>query len=144
MSPLDGRRSDEQGAGLSANTLTALAAVDAIIDDFGHHRRDAYFARFSADATFLFYTHPHRVDSRAAYERLWGSWEQDNGFHVHSCVSRNRRIQVFGQSAVFTHDVDTVLTLDGVRATVAERESIVLERRDNAWLCVHEHLSART
>jgi len=144
VTPLDGRQNDVPSGLPTETTGTALAAVDAIIDDFGHHRSDAYFARFSEDATFLFHTHPHRLDSRAAYEQLWRHWEQASGFQVHSCVSSNRRMQVFGQTAVFTHDVDTVLTLDGVRDTVAERESIVLERRNEIWLCVHEHLSART
>lgn len=121
----------------------ALAAVDDIIANFGNHRRDAYFAGFAPEATFLFYTTPERVESRAAYEQLWDEWESQNGFHVLSCSSSNRRIQVFGSTAVFSHDVDTTLTMDGATEAVAERESIILAKRDGQWLGIHEHLSAR-
>ena len=40
----------------------ALGAVDRIIDDFAHHRRDAYFAGFAPDATFLFHNVDHRLE----------------------------------------------------------------------------------
>lgn len=122
----------------------ALAAADAIIDDFAHHRRDAYFAGFAPDATFLFHTTPNRLDGRAAYETLWDDWERTAGFRVHGCVSTNRRIQLFGPVAVFSHDVATRLEMHGRVDTVLERESIILERRAGAWLCVHEHLSTLT
>lgn len=144
MTQVDNRPDSERTAVSTDGTREAQAAVDEIIDNFGNHRRDAYFAGFAPDATFLFYTHPIRLESRAAYEQLWESWEEVNGFEVHSCTSSNRRLQVFGQTAVFSHDVDTVVTLDDVTDTVAERETIVLELRDGAWLCVHEHLSSRT
>lgn len=124
--------------------LEALAAVDAIIDNFGSHRRDAYFAGFAPDATFLFHSAPHRLESRAAYEELWDGWERTAGFRVRGCASTNRRIQVFGPLAVFSHDVETRLETDGSVDTVFERESIILEHRDGDWLCVHEHLSAVT
>jgi ketosteroid isomerase-like protein len=129
--------------GAAAGTAEALAAVDAIITHFGNHERDAYFAGFAPEATFLFYTTPNRVESRAAYEKLWDEWEAEAGFHVLSCSSSNRRIQVFGTTAVFSHDVDTTLTMDGATESVAERESIILELRDGHWLGIHEHLSAR-
>jgi ketosteroid isomerase-like protein len=129
--------------GAAAGTAEALAAVDAIITHFGNHERDAYFAGFAPEATFLFYTTPNRVESRAAYEKLWDEWETEAGFHVLSCSSSNRRIQVFGTTAVFSHDVDTTLTMDGATESVAERESIILELRDGHWLGIHEHLSAR-
>jgi ketosteroid isomerase-like protein len=129
--------------GAVAGTVEALAAVDAIITHFGNHERDAYFAGFAPEATFLFYTTPDRVESRAAYEKLWGEWEAEAGFHVHSCSSSNRRIQIFGTTAVFSHDVDTTLTMEGATESVAERESIILELRDGHWLGIHEHLSAR-
>ncbi|TFB91416.1 nuclear transport factor 2 family protein [Cryobacterium sp. HLT2-28] len=119
----------------------ALAAADAIIDDFGHHRRDAYFAGFAAEASFMFHTVPERLETRAAYEELWRDWEQTNGFRVLGCTSANRRLQLFGTVAVFSHDVTTVLESDGVRATQHERETIVLEKQGGRWLGVHEHLS---
>ncbi|TFC31921.1 DUF4440 domain-containing protein [Cryobacterium sp. MDB1-18-2] len=122
----------------------ALAAADALISDFGNHLRDAYFSRFAPEATFLFHSAPARLESRAAYEELWDEWEQQNGFRVLSCVSSERRIQVFGEVAVFSHDVASTVTFDGTVETLAERESIVLENRGGTWLAVHEHLSARS
>ncbi|MDY7541742.1 MULTISPECIES: nuclear transport factor 2 family protein [unclassified Cryobacterium] len=122
----------------------ALAAADALISDFGNHRRDAYFSRFAPEATFLFHSTPARLESRAAYEQLWHEWERQNHFRVISCVSAERRIQVFGEVAVFSHDVASTVSFDGSVETLAERESIVLENRGGEWLAVHEHLSART
>jgi ketosteroid isomerase-like protein len=122
----------------------ALAAADALISDFGNHRRDAYFSRFAPESTFLFHSTPARLESRAAYEQLWDEWERQNHFRVISCVSTERRIQVFGEVAVFSHDVASTVSFDGTVETLAERESIVLENRGGEWLAVHEHLSART
>ncbi len=127
---------------LGTDETEALAAVDAIIGSFGAHRRDDYFAGFAPEATFLFYTSDVRLESRAEYEALWASWETENAFHVLSCRSTNRRIQVFGDVAVFSHDVSTTLSMEGAEETVFERESIILERRADAWLGIHEHLSA--
>lgn len=120
-----------------------LAAVDAIIDDYAHHRRDAYFSGFATDATFVFHTSPHRLEDRAEYERLWQSWEEESGFRVVNCESSNRRLQLFGDIAVFSHDVDTTISFDGKLEDSAERETIVMARRDDGWSCIHEHLSGR-
>lgn len=120
----------------------ALGAVDRIIDDFAHHRRDAYFAGFAPDATFLFHNVDHRLESRQAYETLWADWESE-GFQVLSCSSSNRRIQLFGSIAVFSHDVETKAKLAGVAETSRERETIVLGLTDGVWLGIHEHLSTR-
>ncbi|GAA3890985.1 nuclear transport factor 2 family protein [Leifsonia kafniensis] len=139
-----------RGGSVAASTSDAvladavLAAADAIIADFGHHRRDAYFSGFANDATFVFHTAPDRLESRAAYEELWDEWERSAGFRVHSCVSTNRRVQVLGTAAVFSHNVETTLEMDGAVETVHERETIVFELRDGQWLAVHEHLSARS
>lgn len=119
----------------------ALAAADAIIADFGHHRRIEYFAGFAPDATFVFHTHAARLESRAEYEQLWQEWETNHGFRVHRCVSTNRRVQLVGDVAIFTHDVVTELTMDGEREVGRERETIVLRRHGAAWLAIHEHLS---
>jgi ketosteroid isomerase-like protein len=122
----------------------ALAAVDAIIDDFAHHRRDAYFAGFAEDATFVFHTGRGRLDTRAAYEAEWLRWERDEGFQVLACRSSGRRLQEVGDDvAIFTHDVDTDLADGDGSITLHERETIVLQRRGDRWLCVHEHLSGR-
>ena len=120
----------------------ALGAVDRIIDDFAHHRRDAYFAGFAPDATFLFHNVDHRLESRQAYETLWADWESE-GFQVLSCSSSNRRIQLFGSIAVFSHDVETKAKLAGVAETSRERETIVLGLTDGVWRGIHEHLSTR-
>ena len=126
----------------AGNEADALGAVDRIIDDFAHHRRDAYFAGFAPDATFLFHNVDHRLESREAYEKLWADWENE-GFQVLSCSSTNRRIQLFGSIAVFSHDVETKAKLAGVAETSRERETVVLGLTDGVWLGIHEHLSAR-
>ena len=120
----------------------ALAAADRIIDDFGHHHRDAYFAGFAPEATFLFHNVDHRLESRTAYEELWAEWET-GGFRVRACRSSNRRVQLLGFVAVFSHDVDTESELAGVAETTHERETIVLALIGGVWLGVHEHLSKR-
>lgn len=119
----------------------ALAAIDAIIADFGAHRRDNYFAGFSPDATFLFHSAPARLESRAEYEALWKSWEDHDGFQVESCSSHGRRIQLFGDTAVFSHEVETVARFGDAPSTTRERESIIMRLIDGDWVCVHEHLS---
>lgn len=120
---------------------SALAAVDDLIDSFGRHDRDAYFECFAPDATFLFHGSPMRLESRDEYEALWLEWETTGGFQVVSCVSTNQRIQIFGETAVFSHDVRTELTMAGETSTIGERESIIMHFANNRWLCIHEHLS---
>ena len=122
-----------------------LAAAAAIVDDFGHHRTEEYFAGFAPDATFLFYTHTARLDSRADYEALWASWETSDGFRVHSCRSSAQNVQVIGDlAAVFTHYVESDVEFGGEVSTIRERETIVFERRNGSWLAIHEHLSPET
>ncbi|TIH37454.1 DUF4440 domain-containing protein [Subtercola vilae] len=119
----------------------ALAAADAIVAAFGNHRRDEYFRGFAPDATFVFHTHPARLECRAEYEQLWHEWEDLHGFRVHNCVSTNRRVQLVDTVAIFTHDVVTESTMDGQREIGRERETIVLQRHAGVWLAIHEHLS---
>lgn len=119
-----------------------MAAAAAIVDDFGHHRTAAYFAGFADDASFIFYTHTERLNSRAEYEALWASWESNDGFRVHGCRSRDQRVQTLGDAAaIFTHYVESDIEFGGDVSTIRERETIVFERRDGLWLAVHEHLS---
>jgi len=118
-----------------------MAAAAAIVAAFGTHDTAAYFEGFSPDASFVFYTTPERLESRAAYQRLWGEWESEAGFRVHGCVSSNRRVQVHGGVGIFVHDVETQLEMDGVLTTVFERETIAFESRAGRWIAVHEHLS---
>ncbi|WP_417563318.1 nuclear transport factor 2 family protein [Microbacterium sp.] len=119
----------------------ARAVIDAIIDDYAHHRRDAYFSRFADDASFVFHTSESRLESRAEYEALWKSWEDDHDFHVISCTSSKRRLQMFDSVGVFSHEVDTTLTMDGARDQFTERETIVVALIDGQWRGIHEHLS---
>ena len=127
----------------SETEAQALAAIDAVIDDFGNNRVEAYFARFAEDATFVFHTSPRRLESRAEYEALWAEWQRDDAFEVVSCTSSDRRVQVLSNVAVFSHSVETVARISGALETQHERESIIMELRDGVWLCVHEHLSGK-
>jgi ketosteroid isomerase-like protein len=120
-----------------------LHAAAELVAAFGAHDTAAYFAAFAPEATFVFHTTPERLPDRGAYERLWRRWEQEDGFHVHGCESRDAAVQLLGDAAVFVHDVTTDLELGGARETVRERETIVFERRGSSWLAVHEHLSPR-
>ncbi len=128
-----------------ADKAAVLAAADSLIAAFGRHDVERYFSAFHPDATFVFYTHPQRLESVADYRKLWRQWERDSGFRVVECRSSNRRIDVYDTSAVFTHDVlTTVENTDSSSPTVtSERETIVFARSDGGWLAVHEHLSAR-
>jgi ketosteroid isomerase-like protein len=123
-------------------TAAVLAAADAIVDDFAHHRTAAYFAGFAPDATFVFHTAERRLESRDDYERLWALWELEDGFRVHGCTSSDRRVQLLGDTAIFTHSVHSAIELGGETTEVDERETIVFARREGRWLAVHEHLSA--
>lgn len=120
-----------------------LVAADAIVDDFAHHRTEAYFAGFAEDATFVFHTADRRLESRAEYEALWAQWEREDGFRVHGCRSTDRLVQLLGDTAIFTHSVDSRIELGGQVDDVTERETIVFALRDGRWLAVHEHLSPR-
>lgn len=124
-------------------TLTSeavLQAADRLVAAFAATDTAAYFDSFSADATFVFYPEPARLDDRAAYERLWASW-LDGGWRVESCASSERLVQVYGDTAVFSHTVDTVTSVDGERTATRERETIVFVRADDRIVAVHEHLS---
>ena len=119
-----------------------LAAAAKIVSDFGAHKTDDYFSGFAEDATFIFYTHTERLNSRAEYQNLWAVWELEAGFKVHGCRSSNQKVQLIGEvAAVFTHLVSSDVEFEGVTSTVAERETIVFEKRNSKWLAIHEHLS---
>lgn len=116
------------------------AAADALLAAFSTHDRDAYFAAFAPEATFVFHTTPRVLGSRAEYEAEWASWEGD-GFHVEGCEAFDRRIDLMTPDvAVLIHRVRTRLA--GVDETQRERETILFRRGESgAWLAVHEHLS---
>lgn len=120
-----------------------LASADALVSAFSRHDRDAYFAAFSPDATFLFYNLDRPLESRAAYEAEWSLWEERDGFRVLACRSTDRKVQLVGDVAIFTHAVETDLSVGGETVTSNERETIVFTRdASGRWLAVHEHLSA--
>ncbi|MEU2338058.1 nuclear transport factor 2 family protein [Streptomyces sp. NPDC013172] len=120
----------------------ALAAADALIAAFAEGRTDDYFDAFSADASFVFHTTDRRLDSTEEYRGLWREWSEEDGFRVLACDSKDRRLQLFGDTAVFTHSVTTRVSTRAGEETLRERETIVLRRtRDGGWHAVHEHLS---
>jgi ketosteroid isomerase-like protein len=119
-----------------------LQAADALIGAFMAHDRERYFAAFAPEATFLFHTHPARLESRAAYEALWARWERQDSFRVLGGESSDRRVDILGDVAIFTHSVATRLSLAGEVQALRERETIVSRLLAGRWLAVHEHLSA--
>jgi ketosteroid isomerase-like protein len=120
-----------------------LAAADALVAAFGRHDSKAYFDAFAPSATFIFYNLDRTLADRAAYEAEWASWESRDGFRVKSCRSTDRNVQVIGETAIFTHAVETELTIAGEDLMNRERETIVFAREpDGRWLAIHEHLSA--
>lgn len=120
-----------------------LAAADALIAAFAESRTDDYFGAFSADASFVFHTTGSRLDSTQEYRALWRTWSEEDGFRVLACDSADRRLQLFGDTAVFTHSVTTRVSTRAGEETVHERETIVFHRTGAGgdWLAVHEHLS---
>ena len=119
-----------------------LESAAKIVADFGSHSTAAYFAGFDSSATFIFHTHTERLNSRSEYEALWANWETEDGFKVHGCTSSNQLVQMLGtDAAVFSHQVESQIEFAGEVSTVNERETIVFELVDGAWLAVHEHLS---
>lgn len=119
-----------------------LAAADACVTAFGSHNRDAYFACFASDATFIFHTTPGVLVGRRAWEAEWDRLVADDGFRVLECASSDRRVQLADDAAVFTHRVATRALFGGEEVDSDERETIVFARQaDGSWLAVHEHLS---
>lgn len=125
-----------------ASEQHVLAAANSLVDAFARHDATAYFAHFAPHATFIFYTHPTPLNSRAEWEKLWAQWENEAGFRVHSCTSHDQHVQLLTPDvAVFTHLVESAIEMEGQIDTVRERETIVFQLIDGAWLAVHEHLS---
>lgn len=126
----------------AAAVADVKVAADYLIERFAAFDRDAYFACFSPEASFMFHTTDRFLAPRAAYEEEWQSWI-DIGFSVLACTSHDQRVDmVTDDVAVFTHRVlTTVRDADGDHDLV-ERESIIFHRApDGRWLGVHEHLS---
>jgi ketosteroid isomerase-like protein len=118
-----------------------LAAARLLVEAFGRHDTDAYFASFAPEATFIFYTTSDRLACREDYQRLWREWELQDGFRVLSCASARQLVQDLGAVAVFSHEVTTVVRTQAGEQTLLERETIVFRRDGEHWTAVHEHLS---
>jgi ketosteroid isomerase-like protein len=121
-----------------------LGAARELVAAFGDGRVADYFDAFAPEATFVFYSHPESLGSRAAYRELWERWEREDGFRVLACRSSRARVTMLAADvAVFEHVVDTRVATNAASEQLAERETIVFARRDGRWLAVHEHLSPR-
>ena len=118
------------------------ATAAALVAAFGAHDVAEYFGAFAPEATFLFHTTSRLLESRAAYEEEWRSWEA-GGFRVLSCRSLEPQTHLLTDDvAVFTHRVRTRVRDSDGEHDMAERETIVFRRgTDGRWLGVHEHLS---
>ncbi|MGH8354653.1 MAG: YybH family protein [Pseudomonas sp.] len=121
-----------------------LEAACLLVAAFTRNDSEAYFAAFSADASFVFHTSPAPLLSRAAYREQWERWQREDDFQVLECVSSNPFISLHGDVAIFIHDVATRLSIQGEESLNLERETIVFRQQpDNGrWLACHEHLSA--
>lgn len=119
-----------------------LRAAANLVAAFGAHDVTGYFESFAPDATFLFYTTPRLLRSRAEYEVEWRAWE-GTGFHVLGCHSVEPEVHLISDTvAVFVHRVRTRTRDADGEHDLAERESIVFRREARGrWLGVHEHLS---
>ena len=119
-----------------------LAAADRLVAAFAATDTAAYFGSFRPDATFCFHTEQARLDDRAAYEALWASWLAD-GWQVVDCKSSDRKVQVVGDTAIFTHTVRTTVrpATGAPEESYTERETIVFTDGPDGLLAVHEHLS---
>ena len=127
---------------MTDHTTAVLSAADALVAAFGRHDTKAYFEAFSPSATFIFHNLDRTLSDRAAYEAEWALWESRDGFRVNGCRSTNRSLQLLDHVAIFTHAVETDLSIGGEAMTNHERETIVFARQpDGRWLAVHEHLS---
>lgn len=131
---------------MTDDTQQVLDAAAALVAAFGAHRTEHYFDSFDEGATFVFHNAARPLRSRAEYEAMWASWEQESGFQVLSCVSSEQTVQLLGnQVAVFTHRVRTTVRTSSGEEALDERETIVFHRTGDEsagrWLAVHEHLS---
>lgn len=122
----------------------AREAVARLVSAFGDGRLEDYFGSFHPDCSFIFHTTEQRLGSVEEYRELWRRWVHEDGFEVLGCRTGNTSVQLWGEVAVVTHDVDTRVRTNDGEEDLSERETIVLARQaDGRWLAVHEHLSPR-
>ncbi len=127
---------------MSSAAETVLQTAAHLVARFGAHDTEAYFAAFAPDASFIFHSTPEILYSRAAYRDLWQIWERRDGFRVLGCISTEPSVRIHGDTAIFTHRVETRLAFGPDETTANERETIIFRRQeDGNWLAIHEHLS---
>ncbi|CUR56843.1 conserved hypothetical protein [metagenome] len=115
-----------------------LGLAHALVAAFTRGNTAEYFAGFDASATFVF-DFEQSIQTRAEYERSW----QEYGAEVVSCESSNEQVRLLGTTALFLHDVRTVLVEDGVNVCHFQRETIVFARTSSGGVnAVHEHVSS--
>jgi ketosteroid isomerase-like protein len=117
------------------------AAAVELIAAFAANERPRYFAAFRPDATFIFPATIQVLKSRAAYEAEWQSWIDEFKFEVIDCISSHRDVKIYGETAVFTHQTVTYISVADGPQTLHERETIIFHKTGGKWLAVHEHLS---
>lgn len=119
-------------------------AVARLVSAFGEGRLEDYFGSFHPDCSFVFHTTEQRLGSVEEYRALWRRWVREDGFEVLGCRTSDTSVQLWGEVAVVTHDVDTRVRTNDGEEDLSERETIVLASQiDGRWLAVHEHLSPR-
>ncbi len=121
-----------------------LAAADRLIAAYGNWDIEAYLAFFAPDVRLIFYHDARIFDSRAAWATELAKLDSE-GYKILSCTSTNQHVDVYGEVAIFTHDVTTVeLSVSGSKGMLKERETIIFKlQEDGRWLAVHEHLSGK-
>lgn len=118
-----------------------LLAAAELVAAFGANDEERYFGAFGEQATMIFHTEASRLQSRAEYRELWRSWRA-SGWQVLECTSSEQQVQLFGDTAVFSHRVQTRVSDPAGEHQLAERETVVFRRTTAGDLqVVHEHLS---
>jgi hypothetical protein len=124
-----------------SNQQGVLQAAAHLVSCFADHDFEGYFSCFDENAVFIFHTTPNVLVSKSEYKNEWQKWEKEWGFKVKSCTSANQRVQMFGEVAVFSHEVATTVGTNDGQNSFKERETIVFNLISNRWVAVHEHLS---
>lgn len=127
---------------MNSTLESVISAANRLVEAFGRHDAKAYFAAFAPNATFIFHNLDRMLTNREEYQAEWRLWEERDGFRVVGCRSSDQRVHLAGDTAIFTHRVETKVEFNGEPTETEERETIVFEKAaDGAWLAVHEHLS---
>jgi len=127
---------------MSKTAEAVQSAADDLVGAFFRHDREAYFAAFAPDASFIFHNLPERLDSRDAYLAHWQQWEEAHGLRIEGGDSSEPAVATHGSMAVFSHRMTTRLQFDGHSETRRERETLVFRKdKSGRWLALHCHLS---